>query len=218
MLERWPRKSEELVIIRCAVQFQFSKQMDSLDLGSVDSDEFRALFRRHSRLLKPLDVQCDLPFRSRRTSRYSNGTFGVFYASLDEQTAISEITHWFRKWLHGELGMRDGYYLQFSVRFSGELIDISALRNHCPSLTSDTHDDSCKSIASAGRGMGVDAIVVPSARSKDRDGKNLVVFSQNSLGRPADSQFLKLTYNVEDDSIEYTWIQENLDSLEAQVD
>ena len=212
MLERWPRTSEELVVIRCAVQFQFSKQMDSLGLGSVDSDEFRALFRRHSRLIEPLDVQCDLPFRSRRASRYSNGTFGAFYASLDEQTAISEITHWFRKWLHGERGMRDGYYIRFSVHFSGELIDISAMRDRWPSLTSDAHDELCKSIANAARGMGIDAMIVPSARSKDSNGRNLVVFSRNSLGRPADSGFLKLTYISEDDSIEYTWIEENRNS------
>lgn len=218
MLEQLPRTSEELVVIRCAVQFRFSKQMESLDLGAVDSDEFRALFHRNSSLIDPLDVQCDLPFRSKRTSRYSNGTFGVFYASLDEQTAIAEITHWFRKWLHGERGMRDGYYIRFSVQFSGELIDISAMRNRWPSLTSDGHDELCKSIANAARGMGIDAMIVPSARSKDSNGKNLVVFSRNSLGRPVDSGFLKLTYNSEDDSIEYTWIQENLDSLEAQVD
>lgn len=218
MLEQLPRTSEELVVIRCAVQFQFSKQMESLDLGSVDSDEFHALLHRNSSLLDPLDVQCDLPFRSRRASRYSNGTFGVLYASLDEQTAIAEITHWFRKWLHGERGMRDGYYTRFSVRFSGELIDISAMRNQYPSLTSDTHDELCKSIANAAKGMGIDAMIVPSARSNDHSGKNLVVFSRKSLGHPSDSRILKLTYNSEDDSIEYTWVPESFDPLDGRVD
>lgn len=212
MLEQLTSTSEELVVIRCAVQFWFSKQMDSLDLDSADSDEFRALFRRNSNLIDPLEVQCDLPFRSRRVSRYSNGSFGVFYASLDEQTAIAEITHWFRKWLHREGGMRDGYYIRFAVCFSGELIDISAMRNRWPSLTSDAHNEHCKSIANAAKRMGIDAMIVPSARSKDPKGKNLVVFSRDSLGHPADPRLLKLTYISEDDSIEYTWIEENRNS------
>lgn len=206
MLEHLPKTSKELVLIRCAVQFQFSKQMDALDFSSVDSDEFRALFHRHSHLLDPLDVQCDLPFRSRRASRYSSGTFGVLYASLDEQTAVSEITHWFRQWLYGELGIENGYYIRFSVHFSGVLIDLTPMSNHWASLTSDTHDEFCKSIATQARKIGLDAMIVPSVRSKDQNGKNLVVFSRGSLGQPADSLYLKLTYNSENDAVEYTWL------------
>ena len=182
MLEHLPKTSEQLTVIRCAVQFQFSKQMDRLDLGSVDSDEFRALFHRHSHLLDPLEVQCDLPFRSRRESRYSSGTVGVLYASLNEQTALSEITHWFREWLYGEHGIKDGYYIRFAVHFSGKLIDITPMSNHCSSLTSDTHDEVCKSIATEARQIGLDAIIVPSARSKNQNGKNLVLFPATQWG------------------------------------
>lgn len=206
MLEQFPSTSEELIIVRCSAQFKFSRKMATLELDSVDSNEFRALFHRNSNLLDPLDLLHELPFRARRESRYSDGTFGIFYASLEEETAIAEITHWFRKWLHGQLGMRDGYYIRFSVHFSGKLIDISAMRNDWPSLTVDTHDEFCKSIANEARVIGVDAIIVPSARSKDLNGKNLVVFSRGSLGQPADSRYLKLTYNSENDAVEYTWL------------
>lgn len=206
MLEQFPSTSEELMIVRCSVQFEFSRKMAALELDSVDSDEFRALFHRHSNLLDPLESLRELPFRARRESRYSDGTFGLFYASLEEETAIAEITHWFRKWLHGEHGMRDGYYIRFSVRFSGEVIDISAMRNAWPSLTFDTHDALCKSIANEARVLGADAIIVPSARSEDPNGKNLVVFCRDSVVHPTDSRYLKLTYDSENDTVEYTWL------------
>lgn len=206
MLEHLPRTSEDLIVIRCSAQFQFSKMMAELEFDSIDSDEFRRLFRRNSSLLDPLEAMCEIPFDSRRKSRYSNGTFGVLYASLDEETAISEITHWFRRWLYGEHRIKNGYYIRFSVHFSGELIDITTMRNDWPSLTSDTHKEFCKSIATEARMIGLDAIIVPSARSKEQNGKNLVVFSKASLEQPTDSRYLRLTYNSKADAVEYTWI------------
>lgn len=58
------------------------------------------------------------------------------------------------------------------------------MRNDWPSLTSDTHNEFCKSIATEARMIGIDAIIVPSARSKDRNGKNLVVFPKPHWNSP----------------------------------
>ena len=196
----------DFVIIRFAVQFEFSKKMAALGMNSSDVDEFRALLRQDLDLLGSPDRLCEIPFDSRRESRYSDGTFGVFYASLDEGTAISEITHWFTQWLYGDQGIRIGYYTRFLVQFGGQLKDITVMKNHWHSLTSDAHDRFCKSIATEARTSGLDAIVVPSVRSKDQSGKNVVVFSKDSLGHPTDFRFIQLTHSSETDEVEYQWI------------
>ena len=206
MLDPLEETHGEFVMIRFAVQFEFSKKMAALGMNSSDADEFRALLRQDLDLLGSPDCLCEIPFRSRRKSRYCDGAFGVFYASLDECTAISEIIHWFKQWLYGEQGMRIGYYTRFSVRFRGQLKDLTVMRDHWPRLTSDTHNRFCKAIATEARTSGLEAIVVPSVRSKDQLGKNVVVFSKDSLGHPTDLRLIRLTHNSETDEIEYEWI------------
>ena len=166
----------------------------------------RAMLERNQNLLDSQDLLCEIPFRSRRESRYSDGTFGVLYASLEEETAIAEITHWFRHWLYVRHGIRNGYYVRFSVHFAGQLKDITAMIGDWPSLVSDAHDVFCKLIATEARMIGLDAIVAPSVRSKDQLGKNVVVFSRDSLEHPTDLRYIRLTYNCETDTIEHNWI------------
>lgn len=206
MLEHLKGTRREFIAIRFAVQFDFSRKMEELGLDSSESDEMRAMLERNQDLLDSPDLLCEIPFRLRRESRYSDGNFGVLYASLEEETAIAEITHWFRHWLYVRHSIRNGYYVRFSVRFAGQLKDISAMSDDWPSLISDAHDVFCKLIATEARTSGLDAIIAPSVRSKDQLGKNVVVFSRDSLERPADLRYIRLTYNCETDTVEYNWI------------
>lgn len=206
MLEHLRETRRDFVVIRFAVQFEFSRKMKELGLDSSESDEILAMLEHNQNILDSPDLLCEIPFRSRRESRYSDGTFGVLYASLEEETAIAEITHWFRNWLYVRHSIRSGYYVRFSVHFAGKLKDIIAMSDDWPSLISDSHDIFCKSIATEARTSDLDAIVVPSVRSKDQLGKNVVVFSRDSLGHPKDLRYIRLTQNDVTDTVDYNWV------------
>ena len=70
-----------------------------------------------------LEDLLDEPFRLRKQfreqTRFSDGSFRVFYSSLDAQTAEAEARHWFMRYMGKPGGSRTMHYHQFSCTFEG---------------------------------------------------------------------------------------------------
>ena len=125
---------------------------------------------------------CDAPFRPRqrlrRRTRFSDGSFPVFYSSLDPATAEAEVCHWFRSRAGRPQGTRLAYYQGLSCRFRGQEGDLRAKMDEWPDLKHDSDYTFCNALGREAHQMGIDGLVVPSVR---HDGDNLPVFSREAI-------------------------------------
>ena len=93
-----------------------------LELDEQATDEVRALLAANGFGLD-LDELLNGPFRPkrrlRRRTRFSDGSFPVFYSSLHTSTAEAKIMHWFPRYSESPENPRTAYYQQFSCTFDG---------------------------------------------------------------------------------------------------
>lgn len=118
-----------------------------------------------------------------RQSRFSDGSFPVFYSALDTGTAQAEIIH-----LRSSLGQEaigTAYYYLIRCSFNGMVKD---LRNHVaqfPFLVLDQSTgayEQCNVIGKEARDSGLDGLRTISARTPD--GECLPVFRRPALSDP----------------------------------
>ena len=151
--------------------------------------------------LLPLDFGLDVltsPFRQslfRQPSRFSDGSFPVFYSAEELETARLEKAHHVGKQLAGQT--KTECYGQFSCQFLGYAKDLVPLRTAWADLTADDYA-TCQRLAREAVSAGLDALRSPSARHSP-DGVCLPVFVQNVLSGP---QFLGLVeFSVDADGV-----------------
>lgn len=125
---------------------------------------------------------CDAPFgprrRLRRRTRYSDGTFPVFYSSLDQETAVAEIGHWLAVVMGRPNTARTAYYRRLACTFSGREKDLRGKVADWPDLVHGTDYAFCNRLGAEARELELDGLVVPSARCS---GANLPVFRREAL-------------------------------------
>lgn len=133
-------------------------------------------------LRAPLTV-LDAPFgpsRYRQGSRFSDGSFPVFYSAEDIETARLERGHHVAKQAaEDNLPETTEYFGQWSCEFNGELRDLVPFRERWPELTADEYPP-CQLLAKQARLDELDALRTPSARHAP-DGVCLPVFTRHSL-------------------------------------
>ena len=166
-----------------------------LNLDAQGQDEIRALLVARGALLS-VDELCDGPFRPKRKFRsrtsFSDGSFPVFYSSLDQTTAEAEVRHWFPQYSGQPEGSRTGYYQRFSRVFDGSEKDLRPKIDQWPDLTHDTDYTFCNQLGAEAKISKVDAFLTWSAR---HEGTNVPVFEREAIGNPSLEGVVALTYD-----------------------
>lgn len=146
-----------------------------------------------------LDVLCNAPFRPKRhlrkrgrATRFSDGSFPVFYCSLEAATAEAEIRHWLPRIIGQPDTHRTMWYYRFACDFNGTVKDLRHKRADWPTLT---HDDYgfCNQLGKEAVAEGLDGLLAPSARRAG--GTNLPVFRRGAIDNPGDLSTVAATYN-----------------------
>ena len=166
-----------------------------LELDALGEQELKELLVAAGYETSPEEL-CDAPFRSKRRlkrkTRYSDGSYLVFYSALDPTTAEVEVAHWFRKSFAGRpQGQRSAYYQCFTCLFEGKEKDLRGKQSEWPDLVHDSDYTFCNRIGAEAVRLELDGLVVPSARQKN--GSNLPVFKRSAIRDPEAQSLVKIT-------------------------
>lgn len=112
-----------------------------------------------------------------RPGRFGDGTFAVFYSSLDEDTSIAEVGHHQASELEASGGTH--HFTIYSFSYSGQTVDLSSKQHSWPELTSDAHTSFCSDLGKEALKIGMDAFRTPSARQPN--GTCVPVFQEPAL-------------------------------------
>lgn len=127
-----------------------------------------------------LEVLINYPFNSFSEGRFGDGSYGVFYSALEEDTAVAE------KEYHASRGASaDGLARSFVLlqcTFEGRVEDVTRQAALRPYLISDNGYAGCRQLALRAIARGVDCLFAPSARRPD--GVCSPVFSRETLTNP----------------------------------
>ena len=140
---------------------------------------------------------CDAPFRPRRRSRkptrFSDGSFPVFYSSLDGATAEAEVRHWLPSYIGKPQKSRTAYYQRLVCTFEGSERDLRPQVAHWPDLVHDSDYRFCNQLGAEAVRLGIDGLVTPSARRVG--GVNLPVFKRQAISNPKLEDAVAMTYH-----------------------
>ena len=138
----------------------------------------------------------DTPFRPKRKrnpTRFSDGSFPVFYSSLDSDTAEAEVRHWTPTFMGRPGRPRTAYFRLFRCTFEGLEKDLRPHIGAWPNLVHDSDYTFCNQVGAEAVELGLDGLVTWSARRAQ--GANLPVFSRPSLRDPETGGLIALTYD-----------------------
>lgn len=131
---------------------------------------------------------CDSPFRPTQLqqdkipSRFSDGSFPVFYSSLEPETAEAEAKFLFLKNVSEPNKPRTAYYSRFSCHFDGTTKDLRPMHADWPKLTHDSDYGFCNGLGAEAVATDLDGLLTPSARRPN--GTNLPVFRRRAISNP----------------------------------
>lgn len=130
--------------------------------------------------------------RKRRRSRYSDGSFPVFYSSLEWKTAEAEIRHWAPSRSGSPDDRRTFYYQRLECTFMGQEKDLRSKVAEWPDLVHPSDYTFCNRLGAEARQSGIDGLVVPSAR---HDGANVPVFRREAIRDPELGHLVAVAYD-----------------------
>ena len=138
----------------------------------------------------------DNPFRRKHgRSRFSDGSFPVFYSSLDSETAEAESKYHLSRYAGRPERSRTMFYRRFSCRFEGVEKDLRPKLGEWPDLVHSSDYTFCNHLGKEAQVSGMDGILTPSARRLE--GTNLPVFRRRALHEPEKGDLVSLTLNIE---------------------
>ena len=185
-LEGIPTRRNQRRVYRLASISADDDFLQALGLDAQSQQELKDLLRA-SGGPESLEGVLDAPFRARRrlrmATRYSDGSYPVFYSSLDFATAEAEVAHWFMKGFSGSPQQkRTAYYQRFVCTFKGSEKDLRDKRCKWSELVQVDDYTFCNRIGAEAVALGLDGLVVPSARR--RAGSNVPVFKRQAVSNP----------------------------------
>lgn len=151
---------------------------------------------RASEIGDPVADFWDAPFQDGRAgeqSRYSDGSFPVFYGSLEEETARAEVVHWAPKRMGAPSEPRTAFYVCFTVTFDGAVKDLRPKRGEWPGLTHGSDYAFCNRLGAEAVAAGLDGLLAPSARRAG--GTNLPAFRRAALRDPEERGTVAATWD-----------------------
>ena len=147
--------------------------------------------------IEPPDELCDAPFKPKRRlhaqTRFSDGSFPVFYCSLERETAEAEVQHWFARYAGRPNGERTALYSCFGCDFAGDTKDLRPKQAEWPELTHAEDYEFCNALGAQAVKEQLDALVAPSVRRPQ--GTNLPVFARRAISNPSERVYVAATYS-----------------------
>ena len=199
MLKSIPTEISHLKVFRLANQSSLSEFLQAQSIDEQGAHEIRMLLQALGMGDSPEEL-CDAPFRpklrlrkSGHRTRFSDGSFPVFYSSLDPETAEAEIQHWFPIFVGRPTRRRTAYFSRFACDFNGTTKDLRSKKDKWPKLLHDSDYRFCNRLGAEAVQLGLDGLLTPSARRKS--GTNLPVFTRKSISNPGESVLLAITYD-----------------------
>ncbi|MGQ0655204.1 MAG: RES family NAD+ phosphorylase [Betaproteobacteria bacterium] len=119
-----------------------------------------------------------------RKSRFTDGSFSVYYSALDRETAKKEAHDFVNKLaLDGARGSRTAYYRCVSCEYRGRTIDLTSKLDAMPYLVGADYEP-CIALGLESRSAELDGLLTPSAARfrRNEQGTCLPVFSQRAVG------------------------------------
>ena len=143
-----------------------------------------------------LEKLLDDPFRPKRrlqskSTRFSDGSFAVFYSSLDQETAEAEVRHHCAKFSGKPDNGRVAWYQRFKCNFEGYIKDLRTKQGQWPGLTHKNDYGFCNRIGAEAQKASLDGLLVPSARRSG--GTNLPVLVRSALSDPRDLRLVRVS-------------------------
>lgn len=182
-------------VFRFATIPSMDEILAELDLDAQSSDELRDLLTDRGHMTD-MDELCDGPFRPKRKfrhrTRFSDGSFPVFYSSLEPLTAEAEIRHWFPQYSGQPQRPRTGYYQRFSCTFDGDEKDLRPKIDEWPDLVHDTDYTFCNQLGAEAKSLRIDGLATWSVR---HEGTNIPIFERRAIGNPNLEGVIALTYH-----------------------
>jgi hypothetical protein len=184
VLENVPSLPLNEVVFRFASERGLPETLRAMGLDPEDVRETLGFLGEHMVSERP-EALLDGPFEDKpqlrpQPSRFSDGTWKVFYSALDLETARTEVAHAFvRAALEGPAGPRYCRYFRCACRGRGA--DLRPLVAEWPALLGDQWE-LCQGLGREGVRAGLDAFLAPSARAPQ--GTNVAVFSRPALADP----------------------------------
>lgn len=149
-----------------------------------------------------LEELCDDPFKPKRRlygtkyakTRFSDGSFPVFYSSLEARTAEAEVRYWFPKKFAGKpTRRRTALYSRFTCDFHGSVKDLRPMQIEWQRLTHDSDYQLCNRLGTEAKTTGLDGLLAPSARRAG--GTNVPVFARRAISNPGDHALVAMIYD-----------------------
>ena len=181
-------------VFRFAAIPEMDEFLAELDLDAQSNDELRDLLAGRVHMTN-MDELCDGPFRPKRKfrkrTRFSDGSFPVFYSSLEPSTAEAEIRHWFPQYGGRPQYPRIAYFQRFSCTFDGVEKDLRPRIDEWPDLVHDTDYTFCNQLGAEAKSLNIDGLATWSARHQ---GTNVPIFERRAIDNPKSEGVVVLTY------------------------
>ena len=205
MLESLLTQKHQLKLFRLSNRVPISQILEEQGIRGDEFNEMQGLLQYRGITDSSEDL-CDAPFRtttrlnenSSFTTRFSDGTFPVFYSSLETETANAEKCHWFAKLIGKPNKPRTAFYLCFSCEFNGQAKDLRLKHTDWPKLTDDDYEF-CNRLGTEAVKISLDGLFAPSARIAD--GTNFPVFTRESIKNPQELMWIAVTYDPSTDKV-----------------
>lgn len=198
MLEKIASRKNVHQVIRISIDHSIDELLNELQFDSNVTEELRSLLAEIFEGSTD-DKLLNDPFRPkaepRQQSRFSDGSFPVFYSSMDEVTAEAELKYWFPRYMGLGSQRRTAYYRIFACTFEGIEKDLRTSTEMWPELLNNNDYSFCNKLGAEVFDMGLDGLVTHSVRNPE--GVNLPVFFRKALSNPRSLSILEMTYDPE---------------------
>lgn len=152
------------------------------------------------------------PFKHWQTSRFSDGTYGVWYGSESVETTVYESAYHWHRTLLSDAGFERLPVLAerkvYSVACAAALLDLRKAAQHYPDLLHPSDYTLCHAVGARLQREGHPGLISQSARR--REGENIAIFNPGVLSNPRPN--CQLTYRLQGDQIAvekrpgHTWL------------
>ena len=184
MLEKVPNQRLRLEVYRFAVIPEIDDLLNASGLDKQGVIELKEILAASSG--SNLEQLCGAPFRLKKAlrprTRFSDGSYPVFYSSLDPESAEAELEYRFPKFIGQPENHRTAYYQRFSCTFEGTEKDLRPKLPDWPDLVHKSDYTFCNRLGAEAVEPGLDGLVTPSARKKA--GVNAPVFKRQAISNP----------------------------------
>ena len=199
MLDSIPTETVHHKVFRLATQVSVTEFLESQGLDAQGAEEVRELLRSRG-LEEPPEALCDAVFWEKprlcklgHRTRFSDGSFPVFYSSLDCRTVEAEVRHWIPRIVGDPEQQRRLYYSRFACDFNGTAKDLRTKAPYWPGLLHVDDYGFCNGLGEEAVKLSLGGFLTPSVRRQS--GTNLPVFKREAISNFREVVPFAITYN-----------------------